>query len=126
MSYETQTCADCGRREPMDIPREVRFAGEYGPLCDGCLPLALRVVEANAANAPADPALLALAKFAADVIASHRSRTGKWAQPALLALPGIARDIGVTVRGQLAPGIADAIAALLAPAPADGAGEVAP
>ena len=80
----------------------------------------------EAANAPADPALLALAKFAADVIASHRSRTGKWAQPALLALPGIARDIGVTVRGQLAPGIAAAIAALLAPAPADGAGEVAP
>ena len=69
----------------------------------------------RAANAPADPALMALARFGADVIASHRGPTGKWAQPALLALPDIARDIGVTIGGQFAPGIASAIAALLAP-----------
>jgi hypothetical protein len=67
------------------------------------------------ANAPADPALLALARFGADVIASHRGPTGKWAQPSLLALPDIARDLGVTISGQFAPGIASAIAALLAP-----------
>lgn len=69
----------------------------------------------RAANAPADPALLALARFGADVIASHRGPTGKWAQPSLLALPDIARDLGVTISGQFAPGIASAIAALLAP-----------
>ena len=66
-------------------------------------------------RAPADPALLALARFGADVIASHRGPTGKWAQPSLLALPDIARDLGVTISGQFAPGIASAIAALLAP-----------
>lgn len=62
---------------------------------------------------PADPALLALARFGADVIASHRGPTGKWAQPSSLALPDIARDLCVTINGQFAPGIASAIAALL-------------
>lgn len=64
MAYEIRTCASCGNREPMDLSTDVRFAGEFGPLCDDCLPLALRTMEANTkdnADPTPDPALLALA-----------------------------------------------------------------
>lgn len=123
MGYETQTCADCGRREPMDLPREVRFAGEYGPLCDDCLPLALRVVGANAAPAPADPALLALATLGAMVT--------KRAFYAGDPFEGPAMDAGVVELESgaalvFAPGIADAIAALLAPDGAASEGKAHP
>lgn len=122
MGYETCACAYCGRREAMDLSRDVRFAGEYGPLCDDCLPLALRVVEANAAdaadaaNASPDPALLALdrelrirsllADRAANTAAANReiAQFGQWRW-----------DHDAADKA-----CADAIAALLA---TDGAGE---
>lgn len=123
MGYETCTCAYCGRREAMDLSRDVRFAGEYGPLCDDCLPLALRVVEANAAdaadaaNAPADPALLALARLGAMVISGYL-RQNDTAELCLMA--GLTEETPAGHAHRF-PGIIDAIAALLAP---DGAESV--
>lgn len=82
----------------------------------------------NAANAPADPALLALATFAAEIVkgiwregSGFDSDDDGWFDE-LGRLHGITGDHDP----ELAPGIADAIAALLAPDGADGAGEVTP
>lgn len=72
-------------------------------------------LEAADSPAPVADAERALARFGADVVASHRAPGGGWVQPALLSLPDIARDTGVTVDGQLAPGIAEAVQRLLAP-----------
>jgi len=68
-----------------------------------------------AANAPADPALLALAKFAALVAARYRGRV-EFCDVDGLELDEAEEDSGMTLNGvSLAPGIADAIARLLAP-----------
>lgn len=79
----------------------------------------------NAANAPADPALLALAKLGARIVLRSVGDDGIFDGAASSNdIDGNAWLCGVIDGGwELCPGIADAIAALLAP---DGAGEVAP
>lgn len=78
----------------------------------------------NAANAPADPALLALAKLAAEVLRESDEFQFGLSGPAIhhIALGGALLDHNDVGMPSLRPGIADAIARLLAP---DGAGEVA-
>ena len=76
----------------------------------------------NAANAPADPALLALARLGAAVVREMGSpryaHSFTWDESRVLDI--LAHDAGVRVHVNpadqvLSPGIADAIAALLAP-----------
>ncbi len=69
---------------------------------------------------PADPPLLALAKFGALVVGDHLSPTGGFTHARYEALDRAGLVAGVIVPGGetgpvAAPGIADAIAALLAP-----------
>ena len=133
MAYEIRTCASCGNREPMDLSTDVRFAGEFGPLCDDCLPLALRTMEANTkdnADPAPDPALLALARLGAKLFDRAWIKSVGFVNEGGLQ-DDLDRDtvafglVRYEAPGdfQMAPGIADAIARLLAP---DGAGEVAP
>ena len=90
------------------------------------------VSEWNAGNVPAapDPALLALARLGARLCRDQLSPTGGFCHVRFEHLDRIGIDVGVLMPGHLdstgpvtKPGIADAIARLVAP---DGAGEVAP
>ena len=79
---------------------------------------------------PADPALLALARLGARLCRDQLSPTGGFCHVRFEHLDRIGIDVGVLMPGHLdstgpvtKPGIADAIARLVAP---DGAGEVAP
>ena len=81
-------------------------------------------------RAPADPALLALARLGARLCRAQLSPTGGFCHTRYEHLDRIGIEEGVLMPGHLdstgpviKPGIADAIARLLAP---DGAGEVAP
>lgn len=113
-----------------------------GPWCESCYADMVQEVQgdaraeeralcnaANAANAPADPALLALARLAAMVVAEAASPrhaySFTWDESRVIDI--LAHEAGVRVHTNpadqvLAPGIADAIAALLAPDGAAGGG----
>jgi len=95
-------------------------------------PPTLAELAAPKANAAPDPALLALARLGARLCRDQLSPTGGFCHARHEHLDRIGIEEGVLMPGHLdstgpvpKPGIAAAIAALLAPDGADGAGEVA-
>lgn len=90
-----------------------------GPWCDDCYALVRDSILA-AANAPADPALLVLARLGAEVAHWVANDPSADVETEYLDLTGVMDND----RRWYQPGIADAIAALLPPADVDSVGPV--